>query len=458
MNFQMRGRCLVSILIGLTLAGCSPTGGVYQPPTIELENQFLQSAGDGLLQAAYTDWWDDLNDPLLTDLVRRGLNKNLSIQNTLERIRVAEAVMGQNGPSAQLNGSLIGQGTLSSVDGNRSSELVGAIRGSYVVDLFGGQRSQEQQAIAQLEAAQLNSGAVRMGYIAELTSTYILARYYQDAMAITQSTITNQRGILDRVGRLREAGRATDLDVELAQAELATAQADLPQLESGFEGQVFRIATLLVESSQTIFTQMRARSGIPRPHALTASGVPADLLRNRPDVRAAERNLAATTAGIGIAESALYPALNLNGTLGLDGSSLDIASSIITPLLNRGNLLANVRIAEARTKEAENTWRASVLSAAEEVNVALSQLSAWKRQVDARARSAAAYRRVYQLTKIQFDAGKVTTTDVLLAEGLLSDSLLAAANAERGYALSWAEVHVRTGQGWLDPDPATLPN
>lgn len=435
----------------LVVASCAAVGPDYAPPTMSLTSYFAGGTSSPLANAAVEPWWTGLNDPLLDELVARGLAQNLNIRGARERIRQAEAAVGRTGTASLLSGGLI-------AEGGRERNSAGDIEdrnaltasASFVFDLFGGARRGNEAARASLEAARFDEGTVRLAYLSDIVDAYISARYYQNSAWITRQAIQSRRATLDAVTRQLAAGEATSLDVAQAQALLRSAVAALAPLQANFEANVFRIATLLAEPAPPILARMDAGARQPVPRPGSSTGTPADLLRNRPDIRAAERDLAAATAAIGVAEAALYPSLTLSGFV-TDGEddTWSFGPSIVMPLLNRGVLTANRDEAAARAAEAELTWRSVVLAAVEEVQSARSYTSYWRRQVSAQQSAVVASEQVRTLAQRSFESGEILFSDVLDAERRALDSRMAVSAGLRDLATSWVRLQVATGRGWL---------
>lgn len=438
--------------IGLALAGCSAVGPDYKAPDLLVPAMFARGGTAALQAAATEEWWAGLKDARLSAYLLRGSGQNLDIQTSLARIREAQAALRRTGVNSQLSGSVVA-GTRVSESGDvlpSRDEL--SFNGSVVLDLFGGVRRGVEQGQAQLEAAQFDAGAVRLAYLSDLISTYIQARYFQNAAALTRSTIQSRRELLGLVQRRRSAGEATELEVQQARSLLNTAQADLPSLLANFEANVFAMARLLAEPAIPLLHEMRAGAPQPLPGSSSGPGIPADLLRNRPDVRSAERNLAAATAAIGVSEAQLYPSLVLSGTIASGtADTVEFGPRLILPVLNRGVLRANRDVAQAQAEQASLTWEATVFRAIEEVQAAYSRCLFLSRQVKVQRQAVATARRVLSLSRESYAVGEVALTDVIDAEIAVASQRLALALTVRDYALAWSSLQVAAGKGWSAP-------
>ena len=442
-------RLFVTLFCGTLVAGCERLGPEYQAPSIPLGASFVNASGTPLGNAATLPWWDQLQDPLLTGLIQRGASQNLDVQTAIERTTAAEAALGRVGLNTQLNGGVDAAVTRQNFDNGLGTHGRSSINASYVLDLFGEVDNRQTQALANLEAAQANVGAVRLAYLADITTAYLQARYRQEAAAITATTIRSRRQTLRLVTQRRDAGDATELDVQRARAELATSEATLPAQTASFEASVFRIATLLAEPAQPIQTKLEVAAFQPSPNGTANVGQPADLLRNRPDVKIAEQSLIAAAAEIGIAEAQLLPSLSLGGTVVAGaGDGWSFGPRLNIPIFNRTALQADQNIAESKAREAELAWRATVLRAVEEVQIALSLSQNWNEQLAHFKRARVASEAVLNLSQRSYRSGAIPLTDVLSAERQHAANRLAVADAAHNYALSWIDVQVATGQGW----------
>lgn len=233
-----------------------------------------------------------------------------------------------------------------------------------------------EAALASLQSAELSVGEARLAFLSSLVSTYLDLRYYQQAMALTRQTIASQSETLSLARNRAAAGAATSLEVAQAEAAYEQARAQLPGLESGYYASLYAIATLLAVPVQEIQGPLQTGGGQPLPRGASNPGVPADLLRNRPDVRAAERDYAAAVAGVGVSTAQLYPSLTLAGTVTATGTNTwGFGPTLSIPVLNRPSLLAARDQSKAQAEQARLAWQASVLGAVEDVQSRISPVS-----------------------------------------------------------------------------------
>ena len=446
---------LLSLTLGL--AACT-VGPEYQAPSQTLAVAFAEGSAQPIGQAAQQYWWRAFNDNMLNELVQTGLDQNLDIQTAVARVAEAQAVARATGLPSLVSGNLSAQ---RSISGNEVVDNTATNSGSFnpaiVLDLFGGERRSREAALAALQSAELSVGTARLAYLSSLVTNYIDMRYFQNALAINRQTIETRRETLSLVQSQREAGAATALDEAQAQASLDADLASLPGLESGFYSATYAIATLLAQPVQSIEDRLERGAAQPRPASGADVGVPADVVRNRPAVRAAERNLAAATAEIGIAEAALYPSLTLGGTITrTEGfNSWTFGPSVVLPVLNQPALRAQRDQQAAQAEQSELQWRSSVLDAVEEVQSAQTSYLRNRRAVAGYQRSVASNERVVELSRETYRGGTTTLLDLLTVQRALSSARLTLASSVRDLATSWASLQVAAGKGWSVPTAAS---
>ncbi|MCA8867573.1 MAG: efflux transporter outer membrane subunit [Rhodobacteraceae bacterium] len=443
-------RQIISGYLALALVGCS-VGPDYKAPMISLSERFEGGSSTEIGQVNQRRWWRDLNDRQLDILVERGLSRNLSLQSALAAVRVAQGRLAASGAANQQNSSLSASQTRQEPKIGPATTMQSAtVNATYVLDLFGGLHRGQQQARAGLQAAEYDVGTARLAYLSTLVGTYIDMRYAQESLELTRQAIKSQQELRKIVQDEFDVGAVAELQVAQAQAALDQVIAQLPDLESKFEASVFGIATLLAEPAGPLLKTLQR--GAPQPLARTrpAIGVPAELLRNRPDILAAERSYAAAIAGVGVSEAALYPSLALSGTISTSTAANTFAfgPAFSLPIFNQQSLRGNRQAAIATAEQAEIAWRSTVLSAAQDVQTAQSALSASMRQV-ARLRAVVdSNRRVLELTKSAYEQGASPLTDFINATQSVTQSRMALAGALQQAASNWLSLQVASGSGW----------
>ncbi len=437
------------LLLGLIVAGCA-VGPDFQRPDLSLQARFAGGDAEAVEAVAVQAWWRSYGDATLDGLVARGLAQNLDGMTAIEAIRQAQAELRETGVNAALEGSLSASDTRAGGDSITTTTTDSTELGAgFVIDLFGSIRRERESALASLSAARADAETVRLAWLAELIAAYSDARYFQEVLALTRDTIKAREETVDITRSQYEAGAATEYELAEAQALLSTARASLPQYAALFDARVYAIATLLNEPAGPILRRLQNGAAQLRTPGGAHTGVPADLLRNRPDVRSAEAELAAAVAEVGVAEAALYPSLSLTGSVGRSDSvgTWSFGPDLSIPVFNQSSLRANRDAQISAAKQAEITWRAAILEAVEDVQVAQSNL-ARSRQRAALLRTAANdYRRALSLAQENYRNGAITLLYLLETDRNTASARISAASAVNDAAQAWATLKIATGAG-----------
>lgn len=450
----------------ILLSGCV-VGPDYQKPDAVLPAKFSESKAASAENVTLNPWWESFRDRRLNDLVHQGLAENLSVRQALERITAAEAnvvIAGAGAlPSlgASAEGNVGGQdgSYLRRTTGNDHSEtksISGGLSASWLLDFFGQYRRSKEAATASLDAAYDDVNVARLAYLSDLVSSYVNARYYQEALALNRKNLESRRETLKLTNEIKEAGAASSLDVLQTEGLVNQTLAELPGLETGFHQSANHIATLLGVPASTITASLIKGSAQPMPRYSTRVGIPADLIRNRPDIRAAERRLQAATAEIGVAEAQLYPSIELGGSIGASRnfnlvtgsvSNWSFGPSLSLPILNGGALKAQVKAARSNAEQQYLTWKSTVLNAVEEVENAQTALIRDGQTVAALRKVVNSYEQTLNLARESYRGGASTILDVLDAERNVASARLSLASAIRQLARDYVALNVAIGGG-----------
>lgn len=448
------------LLAGTLLCSCTVAGRDYQRPGFAVPASYYQSRTYATAQGAAEAWWQALDDATLNRLVAAGLAQNLNIKSARQRLKAAEAVRRASGRPQQVSGDLEGSSIFSrreSQDGSTSLDSA-EIGATYVFDLFGGFQRRSERAVADRDAQFYQMATTRLAIIDAITRTYIEARFFQRGAAVTRKTIQLRQQILATVEELKAARAVLALDLERTKLQVASAKADLPAFISNYETSVFALATLLDRDAAEVFAMMQSGSGQPSPATQPELGVPAALLRNRPDVLLAEAQLRSATADIGINEAQLYPSLEVTGSIEAFRGLPDlyqIGPALTLPLFNRPVLRAFHQSAIAEAKATEYDYRSAVRGAVEEVQAQQSALKSARERTAAQARAVNLGTKVAGLARETFRANEITLFDLLNTEEALRDNELNLIAARRDLALAWSRLQIALGKGWApDQNPA----
>jgi len=372
---------------------------------------------------------------VLDDLVARALSGNRDVARAVAQVRAARAA--RRGAAAAYFPTIDSSAgyqlrrpssTTASPSASREfDDFFVGFDSAWELDLFGGIRRSNEQAAAELEAAGADLGAVLVSVLAEVARNYVEVRSLQARLAIADSNASSQSETLDLTRWRFEAGLVGGLDVEQATYNLAQTRARIPELATSLAAASNRIAVLVGAPAGALDAELARVEPVPAPHAFVAVGIPTDLLRRRPDVRAAERRLAAATAAIGVAKSDLYPKLSLSGTFEIsatDIAKLDTAAArgfSVGPtlrwnLFDAGRLRSVVAQRSAEADAALASWEGAVLAAFEEAENALIAFAEEQRRLAQLAEARTAARRAQDLARMQYEGGVLDFQRFLEAE------------------------------------------
>jgi NodT family efflux transporter outer membrane factor (OMF) lipoprotein len=464
--------------LALALSACT-LGPVYQgpPATLAVQPQSFARADAAAMPATAPAqaWWLALNDAQLNQLVNQVLSANPDIAIARARLRQSRAQqrletangMPKIGASAlyahaRLPGST-GDTPETSTDSTSLNLYNVGFDATWEIDLFGGQRRAREAAVATAEASAANLADVQVSLAAETADAYVNLRDRQARVALGEQSLKMQEQMRDLTVQRFKGGTASELDVVRLDNQLGRARTDLLPLQGQMESYLDQLATLAGMAPGSLALPLPAGApAIPLPPAAVAIGDPGALLRRRPDVRAAERTLAADTAKIGQAEAARYPSLQLLGVVGVGGTRasdlthLDDFSAIAAPMLSWnfldfGRNQARVAQAGGMRDEAEAQYHKAVLGALREAEGALTGFRTARASVASLARTKASADRALVLTQQRYQAGTSTLIDLL-------DTTRQQVSAEQGLsqgktqlAHSFIAIQKALGLGWSAP-------
>lgn len=442
----MTPRALAPLALCLFMSACA-AGENYVAPDMNSAPQFRNQTGAQTGVALPQDWWTGFHDPTLNALEQKALAQNLDIAAAAARVMQARAASRAAGaallPAVELDPKAA-QAEQSKLGSNgaivsyfphypRSGALYDFNAGAaWELDLFGGLRRQSEAARAERKAADAGLAGARLMVSCDLADAYIQYRALQLRLKLAERAKEIDGHFLELVELRFQAGQAARRERDGAEAALDQAAALIPQLKLGLEGQRNRIAVLTGTSPEAEQGALEAQGPIPEPLA-TPTGSPADLLRHRPDLIAAERQLAAADARIGAAISDYYPKITLQGLTGFESTQ---TSNLFTGPAQQTQGLAGIRwrlfdfgridaeVAAARGKKAEAlaAYRGAVLRAAEDVEDALAQAQQKASQHGELRKAVHALSAARQSAEDAYTAGAVSLLEVVDAERQLLQS------------------------------------
>jgi NodT family efflux transporter outer membrane factor (OMF) lipoprotein len=434
---------------------------------------FVRAPHDTAPQPPVARWWEQLNDQELNALIERAINASPNVEIALARIRQARAVLTEEHakelPTTGASAAYLRAHNLTSALGaestngsSNSSIYALGFDATWEVDLFGAQRRAAEGAAASLEGARANLRDVMVTLTADTAQAYIELRDAQQREALTRRNIEIEQQTLDLMERRRTGGTASDLDVSRVSGQLQSVQASAAPIRAQILEQEDRLALLTGGPPGSLDTELQAQGAVPLPPATVNVGDPGGLLRRRPDIAIAERNLAQQTATIGQNVAALFPKLNLLGEIGFTAPSpgtLFNGSSftyIAAPVLqwapwDFGRTFARIGQARAGHDEAEAEYRRTVLGALQDAETALSRYGEQRNTVTDLAHVRDSAERSYALTEVRLRAGAASTSDVLASDSQRVQAQLDYQQSLAQLTEDFVAIQKSLGLGWVNP-------
>jgi multidrug efflux system outer membrane protein len=470
MNFAIgRSRSWFSLVLAiLFLGGCAAVGPNYiQPDTPVFAAWHTQPKGGlnagGMNPRTLAEWWTTLNDSELSSLIDRALSGNLDLKKAKARVRESRARRGiakaSLFPTFETTGSATwNRSTVDSESGVTSDLFTATFDAAWELDLFGGVRRSVEAAETDLQANQEDLRNVLVSLTGEVALNYVEVRTFQTRLTAAEANLEAQNETYQLTCWRNQAGLSDELAVQQARYNLESTRSQIPTLRTGLEEAMNRIAVLLGEQPGKVHGELEKRESIPVPPPKVAVGVPADVLRRRPDVRRAERQLAAQTARIGVAVADLYPKFTLSGSIGLETLSLGNLSSggllysggpIITwAIFKAGAIRQNIEAQSALQEQYLIAYEAAVLSALEEVeNALVAYVEEQHRRDDLRKAMEAAGKAV-DLAQHKYRAGLTDFSNVLEAQRSLLSFEDQLAQSDGTVTSNLVRLYKALGGGW----------
>ncbi len=472
-------RCTALLLALPWLAvGCVTVGPDYQPPEADTPDRWHQELTRGLAsgEADLRTWWTVLEDRILDSLIERAFAGNLDLKEAVARIREARARLGistgERFPDVDGTGEALRDriskdivDTIPPPQSRTDNFFSLGVDSSWEVDLWGRITRSIESADASLQASIEDYRDVLVILYADVASNYVEARALQARIRLAEGNVETQRGSLELTVDRNRAGLVGDLDVRQAEQNLASTEAFIPQLRQQLAAAIHRLGVLLGEPPATLYAELGAEGAIPDPPADVLIGLPTELLRQRPDVRRAERQLAAQTAQIGVATADLYPRFSLIGTFAFEGirgneflsgpnRAFTFGPAFRWNLFDGGRVSNSIRVQDALTEQLLLRYENTVLRALEDVENALVSYVQESIRRDALERSAVAARGAVELVDTLYRTGLTDFQNVLDTQRTLflqEDSL---AQSEGFVSQFLIGLYRALGGGW-SPAAAT---
>lgn len=465
----------LSPFLALPLLAACTVGPNYKTPLAAASDAVARGtfvrAQDETLSATpgLARWWESLGDPVLNGLVQDALAHSPDIDVAQGRIREAMAQLSAHRanqkPSLSANATYLHAELppLNQGEGSSSVDFYNlGLNASWEIDLFGGSRRQLEQSRATLGARQADLADMQVSLTAQVAQAYINLRDVQTHAALNARSIALQEQALGLMRQRFDQGAASALDIERLQTQLETMRAQVQPLQADIAAYLDQLAVLTGREPGALDAQLTTAAPIPLPPAQVAIGDPAALVAHRPDIRAAERTLAASTAAIGVSEAKRFPRLQFMGLLGLGGTSpadifdVDKLTALGAPMLSWsfldfGRAKAGVLQSQAQRDQAEAQYRKTVLAALQDAETSLSRFGSARLQLASLARAEQSAARSATLNNQRVTAGTSSLIDQLDIERQRFSAAIALSQGKAALANSYVAVQKSLGLGWSEP-------
>ncbi len=463
-SFWLAGGLLISFLFA-----CAPVGPDYQPPQSELPTVWQQnfpeqshSVDKGILE----HWWTEFNDPGLESMINRATLANYDLQIAASRIIQARSqyrfTSGVMAPQVDGLGSAANSGGSKNIkgsSGNTQNLFQVGFDAGWEIDIFGGNRRAVESAQARLDAAVENRNDVLISLQAEVARNYLELRGSQQRLQTAENNFEAQQKTVELARERQLAGFGTGLDVAQAETLLALTKAQLPALRNSISQSGYRLDLLLGLPPGKLAGELSESRNLSVPGPQIPALLPSDLLLRRPDIRHAERQLAAATAEVGIAVAGLYPKFSLTGLIGLQSTKLGdlligssrywtVGPSIDWALFHGGRIRADIDLNRAQREEAQLTYEKTVLVALSEVETALLNLSHEAETRQALTAATVSAQRALDLATGRYRSGLSGLLDVLLSERALYQAQDQLILSRQHLSLNLVALFKALGGGW----------
>jgi NodT family efflux transporter outer membrane factor (OMF) lipoprotein len=474
----------LGVVLGLA-AGCA-VGPDYHAPKASTPANWSEAQLGGETNSAVqvVEWWKTLNDPELNSLIQRAVAANYDLRIAQGRLREARALW--TGALFDLGPTINGSAGYTDVRQARNSlpfktsgPMGGTITSNYLfqtdlydahfdasweLDVFGGKRREVQEARALLASVEEDRRDILVSVLAEVARNYVDVRDFQQRLAIAERNIVAEQDAVDIARARFRAGLTSELDTKEAEVLLATTQSQVPMLEEALKQAMHRLAVLIGQEPGALLGELGAAAPIPTPPAEVPVGLPSDLLRRRPDVRRAERQLAAATANIGVQTAELFPKFTLTGLAGFQsfsvgdwftgGSRYWTAGPAVTwRILDYGHVRSQIQTANAEAQQSLAAYDKTVVMSLEEAENALVAYAQEQVRHRSLQEAADASRGAVEISNELYKNGLTSFLNVVDAERSLYQAEDELVQSERTVTVNLVALYKALGGGWQTSPP-----
>jgi NodT family efflux transporter outer membrane factor (OMF) lipoprotein len=472
----MKSKLLITAALAAFFAGGCTVGPNYHPPRSNAPAHWAEPLGNGETNAPALlgAWWTNFHDPELNSLVDRAVRSNLDLKMAQARVRAARAEKQMTSadlwPSANASGSyqrqrqsrnqpVLGSFPIPPYVPFENNVYEAGFDASWEIDVFGGRRRAVESASAQVAATQYESNDVLLTLLGDVARNYVDVRGYQRRLVIAKDNIKVEEESL-AIARDRFTHEvASDLDVEQAATLLSTTRAEVPALEAALATSIHHLGVLLGLQPGALITELSREQPIPAAPPSVPVGLPSDLLLRRPDVRQAERQLAAATANIGVAKADLFPKFSLTGASGWESVSASdwfagnsqfwsLGPTMTWRIFDAGKIRANVRVQNAMQERALAAYEQTVLTAFEDVENSLVAYAKEQTRRESLADSVVTSQKSLDLARKLYTSGLTDFVNVLEAERALYQAQDALTQSYRNISTDVVALYKSLGGGW----------
>lgn len=455
MSLRLRPAVLI-VSVCLALVACAPMTEISKTPqAVQTANNSLATAETQRvpIQAA---WWQKFNDPLMTALIQEAWQANpdlASAKASVKSVRAQGVIAG-----ASLLPSLSSSASARTANGSGTS-LSAGMDTSWELDIFGANRLASAAAQSDVKAAEASYEDVKASLAAEVASAYVNLRLAQARLGVAQQNSQSRKETVNLTNLRQQAGLTSSLEVEQSKLSLGQTQAQIPALEGAVARSKYALAILSGKTPAALDQRLKLAKPIPNATGRLSAEIPANALRQRPDLRAAEYRVAAASARMGEAKANLNPSFNLGGSLSLTGKNLgdlldinslarSLLASISAPLFDGGRLKQQVVVRDAAYEQAVATYQKTILSTLQDVANNFATLAALQKQQPILAQNLQLARSAENLARLSYNAGTADFQNVLDAQRSVLSAQESLLSAQADYSLALIRLYKAVGGSW----------
>jgi len=457
---------LAIIINFIFLSSCSLVGPNYDgAPELDLPQSWNHKLGEDFVAGDIdlTEWWKNLSDPILDELIKEASKDNLNIRMAISRVEEARGNFGivdsLRFPQLDLEGSVKRSKTSESASYTSSITDTYSTLGldlGWEIDVFGFVRRSVEAADAEIDASVEYYRDVMVVLYSEIAKSYVSARTYQARLQFANDNVKNQKETVGIVAARYEAELVSEIDVFQSKQNLAASEAAIPLLNASLDRTINRLAVLLGKKPGYLQDKLLQPKAIPQPPQKITLFLPAEILRQRPDIRQAERDLAAQTARIGITVAEMYPRFSLGGTIGISKASdnsgnteyYSFGPSFTWEVFDAGRHEAEIKVQDERLEQARASYEKTVLTALEEVENALTAYNEEQYRIQKIKNSVDASKNVNEITRARYSAGLIDFQEVLDAQRVVFNQEDDLATSQGELIQHLIDIYWSMGGGW----------